>query len=57
MGESVLELGSLIGQLTDVIGVGVRQNLSFFRNRGGAQEVVVGRFNIILKMVGDYMTK
>lgn len=57
LGESVLELGALIGQLTDVVGVGVRQNLSFFRNKGGAQEVVVGRFIIILKIVGDYMTK
>ena len=57
LGETVLELGALIGQLTDVYGVGVRQSLSFFRNRGGAQEVVVGRFNVILKVVGDYMTK
>ena len=53
----MLELGALVGQLTDVIGVPVRQNLSFFRNKGGAQEVVVGRFSIVLKIVGDYMTK
>ena len=57
LGECVLELGSLIGQLTDVFGVGIRQSLSFFRNSRGQDEVVVGKFNIVLKIVGDYMTK
>jgi len=36
----------------------VRQNLSFFRKKtDGASEVVVGKFNVVLKIVGDYMTK
>jgi hypothetical protein len=53
----VLELGALIGQLTDVFGVGIRQNLSFFRKTKTSDEVVVGHFNVVLKIVGDYMTK
>lgn len=57
LGECVLELGTLIGQLTDVFGVGIRQSLSFFRSNKGMDEVVVGKFNVILKIVGDYMTK
>ena len=32
LGESVIHLGQMIGQLTDVQGVGVRQNLTFFRS-------------------------
>lgn len=57
LGECVLELGALIAQLTDVFGVGVRQSLSFFRNSKGQEEVVVGKFNVVLKIVGDYLTK
>lgn len=57
LGECVLELGSLIGQLTDVFGVGIRQNLSFFRKTKNNEDVVVGHFNVVLKIVGDYMTK
>ncbi len=57
MGECILELGAHIGQLTDVFGVGIRQNLSFFRKTRGNDEVVVGHFNVVLKIVGDYMTK
>ena len=57
LGECVLELGALISQLTDVFGVGVRQSLSFFRSSRGKDEVVVGKFNIVLKIVGDYLSK
>ena len=31
LGESVVQLGALMSKLTDVQGVGVRQNLTFFR--------------------------
>jgi len=47
----------LIGQLTDVFGVGIRQNLSFFRKTKNNEDVVVGHFSVVLKIVGDYMTK
>ena len=30
---------------------------SFFRKTRGNDEVVVGHFNVVLKIVGDYMTK
>jgi hypothetical protein len=40
-----------------VFGVGIRQNLSFFRKAKNNDEVVVGHFQITLKIVGDYMTK
>jgi hypothetical protein len=43
--------------LNDIYGVGVRQQLALARRREGGQEVVVGRFTVILKMVGEYMTK
>lgn len=57
LGESVLELGALIGQLTDVQGVGIRQNLSFFRKSRQGDDIVVGHFAATLKVVGDYMTR
>ena len=31
LGESVIQLGQLMNQLTDVHGVGIRQGLTFFR--------------------------
>ena len=31
LGESIVQLGQMMSQLTDVQGVGVRQNLTFFR--------------------------
>ena len=40
-----------------MFGVGIRQNLSFFRKAKNNEDVVVGHFSIILKIVGDYMTK
>ena len=37
--------------------MGIRQNLSFFRKTKNNEDVVVGHFNVVLKIVGDYMTK
>jgi hypothetical protein len=31
--------------------------LSFFRKTQTNEEIVVGHFNVVLKIVGDYMTK
>ena len=56
LGEATLDLAHLVGQLTDVYGVGIRQNLAFFRQREGAAEVVVGKFSVLLKIVADYMS-
>ncbi len=43
-------------QLQDVHGLGVRKLLAFGRKKDDA-EVIVGRFAIKLKIVGDYMSK
>lgn len=56
MGDCVLEMGPLIPQLTDIHGIGVRRALEFSRSKDGA-EVTVGRFTILLKLVGEYMTQ
>jgi len=45
----------MMSQLTDVQGVGVRQNLTFFRTQKNQGQVVVGKFCVILKVVNDYM--
>lgn len=56
LGECTLDLAHLIGQLTDVYGVGVRQNLSFFRSKDNKHtDIVVGKFSVLLKIVADYM--
>ena len=50
LGECIIELGPLMGQLNDIYGVGVRQTLAFGRKRDD-KEITVGRFNCILKLV------
>ena len=56
LGDCILELGPLIPSLTDIHGIGVRRALEFSRNKDGS-EVTVGRFTILLKLVGEYMTQ
>ena len=57
LGETSLDLVHLVGQLTDVLGVGIRQNLAFFRSKDGhTSETVVGKFGVLLKIVADYMS-
>jgi len=61
LGETTLDLTPIVGQLTDVLGVGIRQNLAFFRLKSGAaaggnKEVVVGKFSVLLKIVADYLS-
>ena len=55
LGESVIHLGAMMSQLTDIQGVGVRQSLTFFRNQRNQGQIVVGKFNVIIKIVNDYM--
>jgi len=50
LGDCVLELGPLMPSINDIYGVGVRQQMAFVRRRE-QQEVVVGRFTCILKLV------
>ena len=50
LGECVLELGPLTAPLTDISGLGVRQNLKFVR-KSGDKEVTVGRFVVQIKLV------
>lgn len=45
-----------MSSLTDMHGVGVRQALAFGRKKGN-DVATVGRFFVMLKLVGDYMTK
>lgn len=56
LGDCLLELGPLIPSLTDIHGIGVRRALEFCRTRDGS-EVTVGRFTVLLKLVGEYMTQ
>ena len=56
LGDWVLELGPLIPSLTDIHGIGVRRALEFSRTKDGS-EVTVGRFTVLLKLVGEYMTQ
>jgi hypothetical protein len=57
LGDCTLELTPLMASLTDVHGMGVRQYLAFTRRGKNGDDVTVGRFNVVLKIVGDYVTK
>ena len=52
LGECDVDLGPLTPSLTDISGTGVRQMLKFTRNQGDKQ-VTVGRFVVLLKLVGE----
>ena len=56
LGDCILEMGPLIPSLTDIHGIGVRRALEFSRSKDGS-EVTVGRFTVLLKLVGEYMTQ
>jgi hypothetical protein len=50
LGDCVLELGTLMPAITDIYGVGVRQQLALCRRRDD-KEVTVGRFTCTIKLV------